>query len=151
MGLTGDLQKLNAMAADMKRLPLSIKNRVAVAMTATTNELLEEQFTSGIGPDGEPWEPLADSTIQRGRSNPPLGGTSVERDVHAVRVGTNVVIEGSEVAGYHQRGHHSPTRLPKRPMWPEGELPDRYDTALSLAGNQAILEAIGATSLAAAE
>lgn len=152
MAFTGDFDRMREIAAQLDRMPLAIRNRIAVATTRAANELLEEEFASGIAADGEPWDPLAASTIARGRHNPPLGGTSVSRDVRAVRVGTRVAIESSEVAGYHQRGHQKPTRLPRRPMWPDGETtPERWALAMSLAANEAILEAIGASGLKAAE
>jgi hypothetical protein len=151
MGLSGDLARLNEIASALDRAPMAIRNRVAVAMTHAANELLEEEFSAGMDPDGQAWEPLAASTIARGRGNPPLGGTSVERDVRAVRVGTKVAINSSERAGYHQRGHAKPTRLPRRPMWPEGQMPERWELSLSLAANGAILDALGASGLKAAE
>lgn len=153
MPLVGDIARLNAMASELERLPLGIRNRVAVAATAAANELLQEEFEYGIAADGSAWEPLAPVTKLRGRVDPPLGGTSVQRDVKARRVGTHVAVESSTVAGYHQRGHRTPTRLPRRPMWPEeGDgLPDRWQLRLSLAANGAMLEAIHASGLLAAE
>lgn len=152
MSFSGDLARLSEIAAQLERAPMAVRNRVAVATTRASNELLEEEFGAGIGADGAPWEPLAKSTRARGRTNPPLGKTSVQRDTRAVRVGTHVAIQSSEVGGYHQRGHARPTRLPRRPMWPDGtQTPERWELAISLAANNAILEWLGAAGLKAAE
>lgn len=154
MGFTGDIQRLNALASELEgRLPMALRNRVAIATTRAVNELLEEEFGAGIGPDGESWAGLASSTLRRGRSNPPLGRTSVQKSTKARRVGTHVAVESSAVGGYHQRGHASPTPLPRRPMWPEpaGPMPERWELAISLAANGAIVETLHATLDHAAE
>lgn len=149
MAFTGDFRSLTQMMGSINKLGFAVRNRVAIAVKDEMNVLLEEQFDQGIGPDGEPWAPLRPSTLRRGRTPPPLSDTRKMRgDVRAVRVGTNVAIESEVPAGFHQ---HGTSRMAARPMWPEGDMPERWSVRVALAANEGLLQAIGYSGLQAAE
>lgn len=148
------IAQMQAMARDLRQMPFRVRNAVAIAVKNEMNDLLQEQFDGGFGPDGSAWAPLAQSTVKRGRTPPPLTDTHRMRDhVKAVRVGTNVAIDSELPAAYHQRGHRQPTPLPRRPIWPEDgeDMPERWESRISLAGNEAMVRAIRSPILSAAE
>lgn len=141
------LADIRRMAQNLNRLPLGIRNRVAVAVKDEMQALLDEQFDQGIGPDGEPWAPLRPSTLRRGRTPPPLSDTEAMRgSVQAVRVGTNVAIEADFPAQAHQKGN--PPRLARRAIWPdEDQLPERYRVPIEYAATRAIAAAVSESDL----
>lgn len=145
------ISAIQAMARDLRAMPMAVRNRVSVAVKDEINLLLQEQFDGGFDPDGRPWAPLAMSTLRRGRHSPPLTDTGRMRaHVRAVRVGTNVAIESEPPAVYHQSGT---SRMPRRQIWPDtlSGMPARYESRLGLVANQAMLLAIRSPVLSAAE
>lgn len=88
---------------------------------------MQAEFDDGVDPYGDPWEPLADATTDRGRTPPPLTDTGAMRGSLSVRPmrGAGVQITIDHPAAPHQTGWSGPQGSgPARPILPaRGELP----------------------------
>lgn len=102
--------------------------------------LIDEQFSAGVDPYGQPWAPLRPATLSRGRTPPPL------TDTGAMHAGIQVTVSGSELAArvdepgiHHQYGT---ANMARRRVLPdaEGGLPDTWGEAL----NEALDERLAA-------
>ena len=129
MGFTGDLSKLNELAelvANMASLPSRISKRVSEDL----EPMIQQQFDEGVDPYGNPWEPLASATIDKGRSPPPLTETGAMRDSLSVKPlqSSGISIKLDHPALPHQSGWQGPQGSgPARPILPVGgELPPAW-------------------------
>lgn len=129
-GITGDLTGLGNLIGNLRRLS-EVPSQAAREVSDAIGAEIELQFDHGIDPYGEPWEPLAQSTLDRGRSPPPLTDTTEMRTGISVRpssgAGVQITID-APYAGFHQTG----TRfMPARKVLPEGSLPDTWERAFA--------------------
>jgi hypothetical protein len=107
--------------------------------------LVQLEFDAGVDPYGDPWAPLAEATIARGRHEPPLTDTRELREsllVYPSREGIRVTIgTGDHPAGPHQDGWTGPRSSgPARPMLPESELPESWASAIEDAVVDSVIE-----------
>lgn len=112
---------------DLARIPSRVSAKVAPKIA----ELIQEEFDDGADPYGTPWEPLAEATLAKGRTPPPLTDTLHSppnmRDTVHVRpmqaAGVKITID--HPAAPHQTGWNGRQgQGPARPPLPaRGELP----------------------------
>lgn len=129
MAWVGDISRIGKLAARIDRLrttPMDVRERIAKRLEG----LIQEQFDAGSDPYGNSWAPLADYTIERGRTPPPLTDTGEMRGDLRVRPARGAVVEISipHPAGVHQTGWTGPLSSgPARPILPKGsQLPPRW-------------------------
>jgi hypothetical protein len=91
---------------------------------------MQEEFDRGVDPYGNPWEELAESTVERGRHAPPLTDTGKMRDSLSVlpMAHAGVAITIDHPALPHQTGWSGPVGDgPARPILPQGsKLPEAW-------------------------
>ena len=118
--------KLADRVADLANVPSRVASRAAVEIQS----LMDEQFNEGRDPYGTAWEPLAESTTDRGRTPPPLTDTRAMRDSLLVRpmaaAGLQITID--HPAAPHQTGWEGKQgKGPARPILPaRSELPSEW-------------------------
>lgn len=129
MGWDGDLSAMGQLAnrvADLARVP----SRAARHVAGDLEDLIETtEFDAGADPYGEAWKPLADATLARGRTEPPLTDTGEMRRSLKVkpmqRAGVSLTID--HPAAPHQTGWSGPVGDgPARPILPYGEMPSLW-------------------------
>lgn len=129
----GDLSELGALADNLHRLAL-VPSQASAEASREIAQLIDQQFDAGIDPYGVPWEPLAKSTVARGRTDPPMTDTRRLRDtmrVFPLRGAGIAVTSDAEYLGFHQ-GEGSPNaNVPPRHVLPEGEIPDTWERAIA--------------------
>lgn len=125
MSWDGDISKMGRLATNVARL-----SRVpAVASRAVSDDLadaIEAEFHVGVDPYGEAWVPLAEATLAKGRTPPPLTDTGAMRRSTQVRpmpsAGVSITIP--HPAQCHQTGWHGPRGDgPPRPVLPGRKFP----------------------------
>jgi len=123
MGLVGDIEAVGHLAdrvADLANVP----SRAAKAVAFDLEGFLQDEFDEGRDPYGSPWEPLADATRERGRTEPPLTDTGAMRASAVVRParGAGVQVTIDHPALPHQTGWQGPQGWgPARPILPDRE------------------------------
>jgi hypothetical protein len=128
-GVSGDFGGLADAVTKIGALE-GLPDRIADRLPAEFSALLDEQFSTGVDPYGDPWAPLADSTIATGRSPPPLTDTGA---MHASAVvsasGGVVTMSVDDPAGFHQTGTRN---MPAREVLPTDArgLPPAYELAI---------------------
>jgi len=133
--LTGDLSQMGQLASRLRDLA-SVPSRAAGVVSDRIEALIQEEFDAGADPYGNAWAPLAESTLARGRSAPPLTDTGAMRDSVRVaplaRAGVGVTID--HPAGVHQTGWDGASgKGPARPILPRGVMPARWSEAIKSA------------------
>lgn len=134
MTWTGDISKMGALAdrlADLAAVP----SRVSAAVSADLAALVQDEFDAGRDPYGDPWAPLAEATLDRGRTPPPLTDTRRLRDGIRVRPARPAGVRLSVEAPYaapHQTGWSGRQGSgPARPILPaRAELPEEWAEAI---------------------
>lgn len=114
----------------------SVPSRAAARVSREIEGLIQEQFDVGADPYGTAWAPLADSTVARGRTAPPLTDSGAMRGSLRVapmaHAGVGVTI--SHPAAPHQTGWHGRQGSgPARPILPAGVMPARWAEAIEVA------------------
>lgn len=108
-----------------------VPSRAAGRVSERLNELLDREFDEEQSPDGQAWEPLAESTVRRKRGDRRiLQRTETMRADIRVRPapGAGVEIDAPHPASYHQIGT---SEMPARKLLPEGgELPADWQEAI---------------------
>lgn len=146
MTFTGDLSAMSHLAdrvGDLARVP----SRVAARVSGELATLLDDEFSAGVDPYGTAWAPLAESTVARGRTAPPLTDTHVMRD--GVRVtpmrGAGVALFVPHPGAPHQTGWEGRQgKGPARPILPErGELPPEWAEVIEAACDDEFRRAVG--------
>lgn len=119
-----ELNRVRAQVKGIAGLPKLTAKRAAKKIEG----LIAEEFDRGADPYGNAWEPLAESTIARGRTNPPLTDTGDMRGSVQVTVyGTDIVASVDDPFPYHQAGT---ANMPARPILPTGATPDSWVAAV---------------------
>ena len=126
----------------LSEVPAQVARGAADAIAAQ----VQEDFDAGLDPYGEPWEPLAEATLAKGRTPPPLTDTGAMRASVDVRPGSGAGITFTidDPAVHHQYGT---VNMPARPMFPnQASLPDTWSRAIADASEEAFkrqLDALG--------
>lgn len=110
--------------ADHYRTLAEVPSQVSREAAESIKASIELQFDQGCDPYGNPWLPLAPSTIARGRFPPPLTDSHDLRDSITVTPmsGSGIQIDVGEDYGiYHQK---------TRPILPEAEMPLPWKEAI---------------------
>jgi phage gpG-like protein len=116
MGLVG-LEGMQRIESAVLALP-----RLMSRATRDAADLLEDtihaQFEAGVDPYGMPWAPLAESTMKRGRTPPPLtdSGALAAVRVDPLQSAGILVAFDEDYARYHQSGT---SRMPQRRLVPD--------------------------------
>jgi len=137
MGFTGDLAAMGHLVDRIADLA-SVPSRAAPRAARSIATLIEEEFAHGHDPYGDPWAPLAEATLAKGRTPPPLTDTRAMRRGVQVKpqrgAGIAVTIDAA-YAPPHQTGWEGPQGSgPARPMLPDrAELPDEWTEAIEAA------------------
>ena len=134
MTWSGDISGMGQLAqrvADLGQVP----SRAAKAIAAELEGLIEEEFDAGADPYGNAWTPLAESTMARGRTPPPLTDSGAMRESLRVaplaRAGIGITI--SHPGAPHQTGWSGPQGSgPARPILPAREMPERWAEAIEV-------------------
>jgi hypothetical protein len=128
------LEGLAAAMRDLSKVP----SQAARAAAADIAGLIEQQYADGTDPYGDAWADLAESTIAKGRTPPPLTDSGVMRagtDV-APSAGAGITITlGADYAIYHQGGTGS---MPARPILPDHDLPEAWRDMIANAVAEAV-------------
>jgi Phage virion morphogenesis family len=128
---------------DLANVPARASRTVAFELEG----FLAEEFDAGRDPYGDAWEPLAQATIDRGRTPPPLTDTGAMR--HSVQVrptrGSGVSVTLSHPAEDHQTGWSGPQGDgPARPILPDrGGLPEAWEHAIEDAVDRDVRKTVG--------
>jgi len=129
---TGDIRDLGRLAENLRALS-EVPSQASREAAKGIQRAIRTQFTSGTDPYGEPWEPLKQSTLDKGRTPPPMTDTGRMKRGMRVRPSKGAGIEvtsEAEYLGFHQ-GQGSPrANVPPRHVLPEGELPDSWQKAI---------------------
>ena len=123
MSFSGDLSAMSHLAdriADLASVPFRAAKRVAFDLEG----FLQAEFDAGKDPYGRSWAPLAEATLDTGRTPPPLTDTEDLRGSVQVRpmqrAGVAITV-GAPYAPPHQTGWVGPRSSgPARPMLPAG-------------------------------
>lgn len=131
----GDLDAMGALAARLDELA-KIPSRVARAVAADLEALIEEGYARGRDPYGEPWAPLKKRTLLKHRPPPLTHYGLMREDTHArPRGGAGVVLSAPFPAAIHMTGAGTPSDsdpgeqwgMHARPMFPDrDELPPKW-------------------------
>ena len=129
MGFTGDFAAMRHLAdriGDLAQVP----SRASKAVAERLNDLVADEYASGSDPYGEPWAPLMDATLDKGRSPPPLtasgdmAGGTLARPMR----GKGVAFTVPDPGGFHQGGT---VNMEAREILPAGEeLPPPWSKAI---------------------
>jgi hypothetical protein len=125
MAWTGNLKDMGQLSLNLSKLA-AIPSQASAAVSKKIHRLIQKQFDDGVDPYGNPWVPLAESTIARGRFPPPLTDTRRMRKSLDVRPmqssGIQITIDHPILP--HQTGWHGPlSDGPSRPVLPMNVLP----------------------------
>lgn len=135
-GFKGDLAGLRELAENLRKLG-GVPSRASRAASEKIAEVIQDQFDAGVDPYGEPWAPLAPSTLERKQGPGILDETGAMRESIDVSpmsgAGVKVTI-GEDYARFHQEGT---SRMPARKILPEEELPDTWARAIEDAVDEA--------------
>ena len=145
MTFTGDLSQMRALAGNVASLA-RVPSRVAARVSGELATLLDDEFSSGTDPYGTAWAPLAESTVARGRTAPPLTDTGAMRAGVTVRPmrAAGVAVFVPHPGAPHQTGWSGPQGTgPARPILPAGgELPPEWAEVIEDATEQEFRRAI---------
>jgi phage gpG-like protein len=127
----------------------TVPSRVARAVAADLQKLVERGYASGKDPYGATWSPLKKRTLQK-HGPPPLTFTGIMREDTRVspRAGAGIVMVAEFPAAIHMTGAGNPSPedpqpewgMEARPMFPDrDELPPSWQDAI----DRRIAEAFG--------
>ncbi len=136
MPISGDgLRGIGQLQRNLRKLA-EVPSRAAATIADELGRLMAEQFDQGADPYGNAWAPLAESTLARGRQNPPLTDSRDMRNgFHAAPMAGSGVSITFDVpyALPHQTGFRNArtkTRVPARPPLPVNVMPARWNEAI---------------------
>lgn len=126
--ITGNLSRMGQLQARLRDLA-EVPSRAARRVSEDLSVLIQEEFDAGADPYGREWDPLADATRERGRTEPPLTDSGAMRG--GIRVaplpGAGVGVTLPHPAEPHQTGWSGPrSDGPSRPILPSGVMPARW-------------------------
>lgn len=117
--------RLEELLGKLAKIPSPVAKDVAPQISA----LVQKQFKEGTDPYGRPWRKLMRSTLNRGRTPPPLTDTGKLRDgTKAYAIGNAVhVVVGMPYGYFHQVGTR---RMVARRILPQAGMPKAWNEAL---------------------
>ena len=129
----GDISRMGALSdrvADLAEVP----SRAAARIASELEDLIHGEFDGGEDPYGQGWESLAQATLDKGRTPPPLTDTRAMRNSLAVRpmqrAGVSITI--AHPAAPHQTGWHGTQGAgPSRPILPMREMPASWEGVIN--------------------
>ncbi len=129
MSFSGDIGRVHRLANAIGQELPEVPSRVARVVADSIARDIQDEFDGGHDPYGTDWNELADSTIDGGRTPPPLTDTTAMRQSLSVRPtqGAGVLIEIDHPAAFHQRGFKPHKEQTKRPILPTRGIPDNWD------------------------
>jgi hypothetical protein len=138
---------LDELAEALSRLA-AVPSQIAADASERIGDLIQGEFDAGVDPYGHAWKPLAESTIERGRTPPPLTDTTDMRSGIEVRpmagAGVSITFADPMPAAAHQTGWSGQQGDgPARPMLPDRGVPDTWEAALEQASAAATNRAVG--------
>lgn len=138
--MAGKFSDLLGMLGKLADVPSQIAKDASVGIA----DAIDAEFSAGLAPDGTPWTGLAESTMARGRSAPPLTDTHDMRDSVDVKPmrGAGISVTIDDPAVHHQYGAPR-AHVPPRPILPSGKLPDTWQRAIADAADSAFDRAAG--------
>jgi phage gpG-like protein len=145
MGLTGDLKSMGRLQSNLGRLA-SVPAQIAADASESIAELIQGEFDNGNDPYGRPWAPLAERTLAKGRTPPPLTDTHAMRESVDVRpmAGAGIAITMDDPAGIHQTGaRRGAWVMPARPILPAEAFPKTWRQALDDATEANVTRVLG--------
>ncbi len=119
-----------------------VPSRAASGASERIDALIQREFDQGTDPYDSAWEPLAEATLDKGRTDPPLTDSGALREVEvtpARGAGINVTL-GEAYGAFHQIGTRN---MPARPILPTGPLPVAWREAIDAAALEACNRATG--------
>lgn len=119
-----------------------VPSQLAPEVAKDIRKQIDKDFNAGRDPYGKPWQPLADSTIARGRHAPPLTDTRVGRKsikVFAMQGAGVAITVGTDYMWRHQEGKGPPVRR----FIPIGTLPKTYQAVWQKALDRQVRRALG--------
>lgn len=133
MAFEGSFAQLTRLREKLERLPEAIPEIRKEAATELAI-VMERQFSEGTDPNGQPWAKLADSSLAKGRTPPPLtasGNMRGKTSVLPTVKGVTVKVPGP--ASFHQYGT---VKMERRQILPESgtTLPPRWQQPLEAIG-----------------
>lgn len=141
-GALGDFAGLEAVIGKLEGMK-DLVPKICDESAQGIEDAIARQFIEGVDPYGEPWAPLAESTIRR------KGKSTILEDTGAMMASPVVVVTESSIeatvadpAGYHQEGGGN---LPARPILPDETrgLPDSWEAAIVKAAEDVMNEEWG--------
>lgn len=134
--LRGDLSAMGHLIDRLHDLA-NVPSRAAKRISEGISEAIQHEFDAGEDPYGRPWKRLAQTTLDTGRTPPPLTDTRGMRDSLDVRPlrGAGVGITIAHPAGPHQTGWSGPQGSgPARPILPNrATMPIAWDEVIEAA------------------
>lgn len=135
------MAKFADLARALKSISL-IPSQVATGASKGIAEQIDAQFDAGVDPYGEPWAPLADATIERGRFPPPLTDDGdLRRSVEVKPLpGAGISVTFDDPGVHHQYGYRNARTggmVPARPIFPNKGMPDTWKREISDAAEEA--------------
>jgi hypothetical protein len=129
-----DFAKLAHLIAGLGSLGESGTEVVSTELAPAVQELLDNQYSEGRGPDGKTWAPLK----ANGRPSHLQDTTDMSANTRALRGVRGVDVRAPSPAGFHQDGT---SRMEARPLVPDGEmLPPEWEAALSETASAVIVQ-----------
>jgi hypothetical protein len=128
----GDISELGRLVEHLETLA-EVPSRAAARASRSIARAIQGEFRDGVDPYGRPWEPLAESTLDKGRTPPPMTDTGALRDGIRVRpmAGAGIAITSdAEYLGFHQGTGSPRANVPPRHVLPEGPLPEAWARAI---------------------
>lgn len=136
-GNISDLGSLAANLADLSAVPSQASRDAARGI----KRAIDEEFRSGQDPYGEPWEPLAESTIAKkgGDARILIETGEMQRGIEVKPTAGAGIAITSRVGylGFHQGEGAPNANVPPRHVLPEGDMPDAWGDAISNALDRA--------------
>lgn len=127
--MVGLIDALADRVADLAEVP----SRAAARIASELEDLIQGEFDGGEDPYGQGWESLAQATLDKGRTPPPLTDTRAMRNSLAVRPmqGAGVSITIAHPAAPHQTGWDGTQGSgPSRPILPMRDMPPAWQTVI---------------------
>ncbi len=135
MGWTGDTSVVGMLAhriESMSGVPARALARISEAIGAE----IAQEFDAGRDPYGDPWVPLADATLAKGRTPPPLTDSgNMRNSVKTKPIGpSDLLITIAHPALPHQTGWSGKQgKGPARPLVPTQGMPASWGSAIDSA------------------
>ena len=137
MSLKGDFEALDRLVKNLGELSKKALPEISIKGAIVIGEVIQEQYAQGRAPWGNQWAPLAESTVAKGRTPPPLDDTgNMKRKSKTVPTVKGIRTRIPSPAPFHQSGT---SKMPARPLVPYGDmLPPSWAKPLEAVGAQVI-------------